>query len=165
VTTMTKEEFAASVATLVAAMQVPVSIMGARTVMGPGEEAWTRLMALANHGFGWTNADALEAEFRKVLDLKPKVDRREPPGPDEIWPQACPGKPQCEHGGKWGATGILPPGHVWQWRNDEHTSGYLAHLQPEDAPKFTEDDAAAVNAEAGLNDHCPSYGTDKETTL
>lgn len=34
----------------------------------------------------------------------------------------------CEQAGKWGATGRMPPGHFWHWRNDEHTSGYLAHI-------------------------------------
>lgn len=38
-----------------------------------------------------------------------------------------PDKCNCGKAGKWGATGIMPEGHLWYWRNQEHTSGYLAH--------------------------------------
>ena len=38
----------------------------------------------------------------------------------------------CEHAGKWGAGGKMPPGHIWQWRDARHASGYLAHIPEED---------------------------------
>ena len=76
---MTKEEFAATVAKLVAGLQVPVSVLGhaeilGASVLGHAEilGAWQELLYLANGGFGWTNAEALETEFRKVLGLQPK---------------------------------------------------------------------------------------------
>lgn len=130
---MTKEEFAANVAKLVAAMQVPVSIMGTNTVLGAGERAWQELMHAATGGFGWASTEKLEAEFRKLLDLKPKVPVREC-DQGELLP-ACQG--QCEQPGEWGATGIMPPGHIWQWRDGLHTSGYLAHIPESEETETT----------------------------
>lgn len=37
----------------------------------------------------------------------------------------------CPEAGKWGATGRMPPHHHWHWRNTAHTSGYLAHGDPD----------------------------------
>jgi hypothetical protein len=50
------------------------------------------------------------------------------PGPDHC---------DCAGAGRWGATGIMPNGHLWYWENAEHTAGYLAHAgtgQPRGAP-------------------------------
>src|SRR5262245_41767981 len=35
----------------------------------------------------------------------------------------------CPYAGKWGATGRMPVGHIWVWRNQERTSGYLGHRE------------------------------------
>ena len=53
---------------------------------------------------------------------------RECPGPGGYMPASCSDDLPCPHAGKWGATGVMPPGHIWQWRNAAHTSGYLAHI-------------------------------------
>jgi len=49
----------------------------------------------------------------------------EPPsdGPDAQPHQRC----NCRKAGRWGAAGVMPPGHHWHWLNHEHTAGYLAH--------------------------------------
>lgn len=45
-------------------------------------------------------------------------------------PAKCPGsRGGCEHGGKWGATGILPPGHHIHYTQN---GAYLAHGKPSD---------------------------------
>ncbi len=33
----------------------------------------------------------------------------------------------CPASGSWVTTGIMPSGHYWQWADQAHTSGYLAH--------------------------------------
>ena len=121
---MNKEEFAETVACLVAGLQAPVS-MG--TFVGAARQPWEKLLNLGNKGFGWTNSEQLEAAFREVLGLKPVVTGHEPPAWNKAWPAKCGEGRPCSEAGKWGATGVLPPGHIWQWRDESHTSGYLAH--------------------------------------
>ncbi len=64
---MTPEEFVALVAKLVAGLQVPVSMPGGRARLGAAYEPWSKLLNEANHGFGWTNMEACEAAFAKIL--------------------------------------------------------------------------------------------------
>lgn len=47
-------------------------------------------------------------------------------GPDAPVHQRC----DCAEAGKWGATGVMPPGHHWHWLDSKHLSGYLAHGEP-----------------------------------
>ena len=121
---MTKEGFARTVAELVAGLQVPVSMSAS---LGAGKEPWEQLLTLGNHGFGWTDAATLEQVFREVIGLKPIPPQRDAPAHRADLLPACSDDLDCTQAGKWGVTGIMPPGHVWQWRNKEHTSGYLAH--------------------------------------
>ena len=123
---MDQGQFVRVVAELVAGLQVPVSISGKPEILGRGGEPWQKLIAIDTHGFGWTTADKMEAAFRQELGMKPKVAEREPPEDERDFPDSCGGS--CQDSGKWGATGILPSGHAWQWRDKEHTSGYLAHV-------------------------------------
>src|SRR5260370_8830448 len=67
-------------------------------------------------------------------------------GPWETAPSHC--DDSCSASGRWGATGIMPIGHFWYWRNEKHTSGYLAH-------------SGTGSAEAGGSGAvCGSYGCD-----
>lgn len=63
---MTKDEFVAEVAKLVAGMQAPVSL-APHTLFGAAYEPWEKLYSQANGGFGWTNAEKCEEAFRKIL--------------------------------------------------------------------------------------------------
>ena len=67
-------------------------------------------------------------ELAQVVSQGTRLLRRPPvpyDGPDGPEHEHC--CASCPQSGKWGATGIMPPGHHWHWRNAEHTSGYLAH--------------------------------------
>lgn len=50
------------------------------------------------------------------------------------------GRCTCDAAGKWGATGLMPVGHIWQWIKEDHTAGYLAHI-PIQAPEREPGDA------------------------
>lgn len=63
---MTREEFISIAARLVAALQVPVSILGAE-VLGTAYEPWQKLMAEVTGGFGWTTAEQAQAAFEQIL--------------------------------------------------------------------------------------------------
>jgi hypothetical protein len=63
---MTKEEFLDNVASLVAGLQVPVSMMP-RHMLGAAYEPWSRLQDAVNGGFGWTNAEQCREAFSKIL--------------------------------------------------------------------------------------------------
>ena len=62
------------------------------------------------------------------IDGLPGGSKVDPPsdGPDVPVHQRC----NCRKAGKWGATGVMPPGHHWHWLNHQHTAGYLAHGDP-----------------------------------
>lgn len=65
-----QQQFAADVAKLVVALQVPVSMPGFKAKMGPAAyEAWERLMVTARHGssFGWTDRTAAAQAFRELI--------------------------------------------------------------------------------------------------
>ncbi len=85
---MTGEEFVTLVAKLVAGLQVPVSMPGGRARLGAAYEPWTKLLNEVNHGFGWTNMEACEAAFAKIL-LSPEaamiraILQGEPKGDDQ----------------------------------------------------------------------------------
>jgi hypothetical protein len=66
---------------------------------------------------GW---EALIKIAGYARSLQPARREDGPGGPDHA---AC----GCGEAGRWGATGIMPGGHHWHWRNAAHTSGYLAH--------------------------------------
>lgn len=64
---MTQEEFLDNVAQLVAGLQAPVSMMP-HSRLGAAYEPWERLLAEANGGFGWTDAEKCREAFAKILD-------------------------------------------------------------------------------------------------
>jgi hypothetical protein len=55
----TTDEILADVVALVAGLQVPVSIIGAKAALGTGHEAWARLRddMTGGHSFGWLGTD------------------------------------------------------------------------------------------------------------
>ena len=73
---------------------------------------------------GMTPGEA--AEHLRVAELAPLTSARvweaEPDGRDH---PRC--GPDCADAGVWGATRIMPSGHYWQWTDEAHTGGYLAH--------------------------------------
>jgi hypothetical protein len=73
----------------------------------------------------WGHDDDLARHYPdQVVHVPPAVTMRGPA--DGVPYERCAGL--CRWAGVWGATGKMPPGHIWQWRNEDHKSGYLAHL-------------------------------------